>query len=302
MKSIQKLWHRNPTGILVPAGYASSSSHSGSDTYIHIKGKALELEDFYKNSGVRIPEGSGLALLIASAKELSDAWLCGRIDDIENDTLWRAAHLNRISDSILALKGDNGIKLHLRKLTNGNLDLLKRDRTEAKDFLWEIELLHGLREHGVSAVLEEPPDIVAHFRENKIGIACKKVYKENNFEKVLSEGVAQIEKKYKYGIVAINIDELTPPNSIQVENTQEEMARRLDELNLAFMHRHKKHFKKYLSAGRLLSALVSTAVLADLRGGGVRLNNARQSGVWIAPDLSQEGRLVFKSFYNKMMA
>jgi hypothetical protein len=162
-------------------------------------------------------------------------------------------------------------------------------------------LLHELREHGVTAFLKEPPDIEASFRGTKIGIACKKVYSEKNFEKVLSEGVAQIETKYEYGIVAVNIDELTPPETILIAETQEEMAHRINKLNHAFLHKHGRYFRKYISAGRLLSALVSTAVLVEIRGGGVRLNNARQSSVWLPPGLSQGRKQAFKSFYNQIM-
>ena len=187
-------------------------------------------------------------------------------------------------------------------MTKGSLDLLQRDNSEAKNFLWELELLHMLRSHGVVAILKEPPDIVAEFEGSKIGIACKKIYSENNFEKVLSDGVSQIEREYDFGIVAINIDDLTPPGSLFVASSQVEMGDEISKLNDVFIKKHERHFRKYLSTGRILSALVSTAVLADLKKERVRLNNARQSTVWMIPGLTREKTKVFNNFYNQIMA
>jgi hypothetical protein len=300
-KRIIKLWHRMASGVIVPNGYVADRSRSDSETYLEMKAKAQAVESFYADSGVPIPVGCSLAHLVQSAKELSDAWLIDGTKNIPNKTLWRAAHLARVSEAIIALRGATNLNLYLRKLINGSLDLLDRDQSVAKDFLWELELLHVLRVHGVAAELKEPPDIVATFEGSKIGIACKKVYSEENFEKVLSEGVSQIEQQYEFGIVAINIDAMTPTDSILVANTQEEMATQVSKLNQHFLRRHERHFRKYLSSGRLLSALISTSVLADLRNEKPRLNNARQSTVWMIPGLPVEKEIMFKKFYDRIM-
>ena len=221
---IKTIWEKHPSGIVTPTGYESSRSRVDSETYLKIKNKAELLENFYNEFDVPIPKDCGLAKLIKSAKELSDSWLTGGVDDLPNINLWRAAHLSRVSDSIFTLKEEIEVKFYLTKLTNGSLDLLKREKSEAKNFLWELELLYVLRVHGIDAKLKEPPDIVATFNGDEIGIACKKVYSEKNFEKVLSNGVAQIEKQYKYGIVAINIDDLAPPDALFSAGTQKDMV------------------------------------------------------------------------------
>ena len=75
-KRINKLWHHPAGGIIVRGGYVSDRSKSSSESYLAIKEKAQAVESFYAESEVMIPVGCGLALLIQSAKELSDAWTC----------------------------------------------------------------------------------------------------------------------------------------------------------------------------------------------------------------------------------
>lgn len=301
IKTINRIWGRLASGVLVPQGHVSERSRSASDTYLALKQKALDLEALYADAGVRIPAGGELARLIESTKQLSDAWLQGRADKLPDQILWDSAHLTRVADAALPLRGTPQEWAYLQKLTNGSLSLLKREASEAKNFLWELELLHVLRAHGVQARLQEPPDIVATFDAIEIGIACKKLYSTNNVEKVLSNGVGQIEGAYQFGIVAINLDDLAPEDSLYVANTERQMADQVNEINRSFLRENDRHFRKYLASGRLLSALVSTSVLADLRRESVRLNNTRQSTVWMIPGLTVEKAAVFDKFYGTIM-
>ena len=74
------------------------------------------------------------------------------------------------------------------------------------------------------------------------------------------------------------------------------------QVNLAFLKKHERHFRKYLSKGRILSGLVSTSVLADLQNESVRLNNGRQTSAWMIPSLTKEKTKVFRDFYNQIMS
>lgn len=299
---ITTVWQKSPSGILSPIGNQTNKTRTDSETYLKIKEKAIELEQFYEESGVHIPEGCGLSKLIVSSKILSDAWLTGEIDELPNIHLWRSAHLTRVSDSIFTLKHEKELKLYLKKLTDGSLDLLQRDKSEAKNFLWELELLYILRSHGVSSKLKEPPDIVSTFKDTKIGIACKKVYSEKNFEKVLSNGVSQIEREYDFGIIAINIDDLAPADALFSCDSYKDMGNKISDINMTFLQKHERHFRKYLSSGRLLSCLVSTGVVADIKNERVRLNNGRQTTAWMIPGLSKEKELVFRDFHKQIMS
>jgi hypothetical protein len=89
-----------------------------------------------------------------------------------------------------------------------------------------------------------------------LGIACKKVYSEQNFEKTLSQAVKQV-KDFEIGIVAINIDDVTPADTVLNVRNHQEMNRKLQGLCEGFLQRHERHLRKYLSKERLVAALIS---------------------------------------------
>lgn len=298
---MSKSWIESSTGLLLPAEHSTSKTTTGTETYLDMKEKAVALETFYAEEGVNIPKHSGVDVLIQSAKELSDAWLMGGARDVTKDVLHNAAHLSRVADAASVLHGDPQCKNYLKRLASGNLDLLNRERSEAKDILWELELLNVLRLHHIEAQLAEPPDIIAKFSGVTLGLACKKLYTEKNVEKVLSGGVAQIEREFEYGIVALNLDDLLQRKKVVVQRDYDMLGRSINNFNLEFMRRHERHFRKYLTEGRILSAFVSTGCLAYLRNGGVGFHNARQSTGWTIPELQEDKHKVFRSFYKSFI-
>jgi hypothetical protein len=301
-KSVNKIWHRRESGLVVPEGTISDLSLSSSQTYLHIKDKALAIEHLYENSDIPLLPNSGLARLIADAKTLSDSWLMGQEDKHPITLVYHAAHLNRIADAIL-LTADVPDRLRfLEGLGSGSLDFLQRDRSIAKDMLWELELWAILKQRSCNATLMEPPDVVVKFADSKIGIACKKLYSQKHVQNVLSEAVAQIESSFDFGIVAINIDDLFPANKILKTPNQETMSQYLSDLNVRFLRAHERHFRKYLTPGRVISALISTSVLADVYLAPTRLNIARESIMWTIPGLPLEKDLQLRNFYNTFMA
>ena len=300
-KSVQKIWHRRESGLVVFEGTISDLSQSSSQTYLHIKDKALAIEHLYEDNDVPLSPTSGLAGLIADAKTLSDSWLIGQVDKHPITLLFHAAHLNRIADAILLIVDVSDRARFLEALASGSLDLLERNRSTAKDVLWELELWAILKHRSFDATLEEPPDIVVKFADSKIGIACKKLYSQKHVQNVLSEAVAQIESSFDFGIVAINIDDLLPANQILKTPTQETMAQYINDVNTRFLRAHERHFRKYLTSGRVISALISTSVLADVYLASTRLNIARQSTVWTIPGLPLEKERQLKNFYNMLM-
>jgi hypothetical protein len=70
---------------------------------------------------------------------------------------------------------------------------------------------------------------------------------------------AQIEKVSEYGLLAINIDNLWPPNQLRASTSDEELGHSLTQENLAFLDRHDRHFRKYLSTGRVMGAMVASS-------------------------------------------
>ena len=202
--------------------------------------------------------------------------------------LFRTLHFDRIATNILLLKDIEGKEKYLRAFASGSLDFFKREKSPAKNLLWEIEVWAPLRRKFRSVNLEEPPDIVIHFDDAKIGIACKKLYSEKHVQNVLSQAVSQIADSFDFGIVAINIDDLHPPDKLVRASDRTGMNKFIQNLNEQFIKRHARHFRKYLSSGRLISAMVSTNVIVDVETERPRYNNASQWTIWTIPGLSAE--------------
>lgn len=196
------------------------------------------------------------------------------------ELFFRAMHLDRIADAVFPLRSVPDRTKYLKALTACSLDLFERQLSYAKDTLWELELWSILNHRSFDAALSDPPDIVIASEDSKIGIACKQLYSEKHVQNVLSQGVAQIEASFDFGVIAINIDDLVPPNQILKAPTQEAMTKVISDINDRFLRRHERHFRRYLASGRLLSALVSTSVLADIYRERPRFNNAREATFW----------------------
>ena len=301
-KAVEKLWREHESGIVIPDGFASDTSFDSSETYLAVKEKALEIERLYADNGVPLTATSDLAGLISDAKLLSDSWLMGQAEKHPMTLLFRTGLLDRIADTLLLLSDVPDRAQFLEMVTSGSLNLLARTRSKAKDTLWELELWAILRRRSFAATLKEPPDIVVSFAESQIGIACKKIYSEKHVQNVLSQAVGQIESAFDIGIVAINIDDLVPADQILRTPTHETLSQYVSDLNKRFLTTHERHFRKYLASGRVISAIVSTSVLADVFQAQPRFNHARQSTVWTIPGLPAEKDRQLRNFYELLMA
>ena len=243
-----------------------------------------------------------MILLPLISKALSDSWLLNRVDKLSVISLFRAGHLDRIANAVLPLKHVSNRTKYLTALTSGSLDLLQRQKSHAKNILWELELWSILQRRSFDAILSDPPDIVVTFEGSTIGIACKKLYSEKHVQNVLSEAVAQIEAAFDFGIVAVNLDDLVPQNAILSAPNQETMSQVIVDFNARFLELHERHFRKYLASGRLIAALVSTAILADVYRRRTRFNNAWQSTIWTIPGLPADKHTQLCRFRDQLMS
>jgi hypothetical protein len=276
-------------------------SMSSSMTYLQIKEKAVGLRSFYESRSIPLPNNCGLAELIQNAIDTSDHWLMGSHERISSNRLFGMVQLDRIADAIAPLNEMNDCSRYLIHMTSGNLDPFKRERSKSRDTLWELELLATLKNRRFNAALEEPPDIVVNLNGACIGIACKKFYSTKHVQSVLSDGVAQIEDSFDFGILAVNIDDLIPPDQIFKAPTQDEMGCALSRANFQFLGNHERHFRKYLSTGRLLGALVSIGGIGDVFQDSPRLQTVRQATIWVIPGLAPVKERVIHQFRDLIM-
>jgi hypothetical protein len=132
-KSSRPIRGRLEPGLVVPQGTLSDLLLSSSQTYLQIIEKALAIARLYEDSNVRLAQTFELARLIDAAKALSDAWLTGQEGEVSVDVLFRVTLLNRIADAVLPLRAVPDRTRFLTALSSGNLDLLQRKKSYAKN-------------------------------------------------------------------------------------------------------------------------------------------------------------------------
>jgi hypothetical protein len=301
MHTFGKNWTRLDSGILVPDGCVFEKTEVSEQTYLAAKTKAQAIESVFTASGIKVDPACGLRRLIADATKLSDAWISNDVASLTKELLIRVLVATRVFDAVLFLKDVPNAKPYLAALQDGTLDLLSRERSKAKDTLWEIELQQKFVTHAVPARLQDPPDIVFELGAARFGVACKKLYSEAHVQNVLSKAVAQIEGIYKVGIVAINLDDLMPANKHMTVSTRSFFNDHMDQYLKEFLDRHDRHFRKYLSQARAVSVYISVTVpaaIADLRAG---IYNATRGTYWNMPGLPEDKHTALHRLYGMLL-
>ena len=218
-------------------------------SYLEIHNQVTYIKKLFDDNNITINQQSYLSkLLEKTLKNYND-----------NNTpfqIFDALCVNRIYSALINLEGLKNKAKYLRDLLNGTLDFMKTTPSHAKNILFELEVTGSLRKIFKDTYLDEP-DIVVPFKDGNVGIACKKIISENNFEKQLSKGVKQIkDNNFIFGIVAINIDNLLPEKTILNADTIDQALDSLHKKNMEFIDKNSKKFFKYLEENRIISILV----------------------------------------------
>ena len=146
------------------------------------------------------------------------------------------------------------------------------------------------------------PDVVVNYDNSRIGIACKKLYSERHVQNILSEAVRQIERDFDFGIVGLNLDDLLPKDVVLKGDSTNAVAERLLRANNLFLQKHERHFRKYLAKGRLISAIVSTSIVADVPSERPQFRNTYQWTIWTIPGLDARYQEPLNKFYETVMS
>ena len=301
IKKSRPILARQPSGILIPSGRISDITVRSKTNYLEIKARAKQIEDIYEKANIQIPSNSGLGELIKTAKDLSDNWLLGNKGNLNYQMFFLTMHLDRIADPLLLLNNEDTKDKYLKELLSGSLNFFDGKTSHAKDIFWELEAWAKIRKRFASAYLQEPPDIVVDYDDSQIGISCKKLYSEKHVQNVLAEAVNQIEQAFEFGIVAVNIDDLLPAEAVLKMENSDAVTERLNQINLDFIKRHFRHFTKYLSASRIISAIVSTSIITDVPSEKPRFRNAYQWTVWAISELKERHKKQLSKFYQTIM-
>ena len=184
---------------------------------------------------------------------------------------------------------------YLNRLTSGELDFFKRVESDAKNVFWELEFASSLRARCPGLELRDPSDIVIPLLQGQLGVACKKIYSENNIEKTLSVAVSQV-KDFDVGLVALNLDELLPSDAVAKARSQRDLAHMLQAPLGEFLQRHDRHFRKYLSRERIIAAVVVIHSIADMPFWEPRFDVVAEALIWSFPDLTSEKQSLLDEF------
>lgn len=240
----------------------------------------IRVEAALAERGLRCHSGSALGSLFAMVRRL--------VNDSKplKDKHWRATFLRaneavRIARAVEAALDDAGAKEAIHRVTDTDMNLATRQDSRGKDALWELDLYRRLK-LGESPVRFEEPDLVVSLGDElgDYAIACKKVYSEENVANGFKAGCEQLVKHGKPGIVAFNLDDLTPEREVWTAPTERALKQRLDEMNRAFINANEAHFRAALERGDCDGVLISTSVISDVPDMTLPINVTRSTAVW----------------------
>ncbi len=255
------------------------------DTHRQVK----YIQDTFASNDVKINQHSFLFKLLSNT-------LKNYNDSNTPYEVFNALYVSRIYSALLNLEDFPSKEKYLKDLLKDTLDFMEISQSHSKNILFELEVTGSLRKIFKDTYLDEP-DIVVPFKDGNVGIACKKVISENNFEKQLSKGVKQIKNNdFIFGIVAINIDNLLPEKTILNADTISQASDILHEKNMEFINKYSKKFFKYLEENRIISVLVVSSTIADIKSEKPRFNNISQSTIWTIQDLEEEHKRKIDKF------
>lgn len=281
---------------------ASTIDKSERHRYNHdaLRSKIELIRNLYKESSIQLNSTSQLYGLLESAEKLVDEWASGNSETTDMALLFKSLHIERISSAMQALNSEDLGKKYLKDLLRGTLNFFERKPSHAKSILWELEVCTKIRKTIPDTHLAEP-DVVVSLQGQKIAIPCKKIFSEKGVPKVLSNAVSQFENLFDFGIVAINIDDLIPADVLLKARTFEELGNKLHRANMIFFANHERHFKKYLSKSRIIAAIASTALVADILDESPKFNNALQWAIWTTSELLPKHAEAIEVFREKVM-
>ncbi|MEB5487534.1 hypothetical protein QMA69_15395 [Burkholderia pseudomallei] len=267
--------------------------HAWIDTYEEVAAKARLVRDILQKRGVKLGNGSALSQLLNQADILSREWAAQRVPDVR--VLSEAAYVNRLADAITYLPDEPGIQEALRRMAGSIMQPDDRSNSQGKDALWEVILLADLRKNGLTGTAAEP-DIVVNFGKGDYPIACKKIWSENGVEKHVSKGAKQLEPLSNGGIIALNLDDLTPAGHVVAQPDKMSAKKFLDGFNMEFVDRHRNILQRAIMSQKCDGFIISTTAAAVLSNEEPAFNLVTQLSLWHLQEASPDALERFLAF------
>lgn len=283
-------------GNLLIRSKISPLPHEDVRTFDALAISASNVQLLYQNLKINVNPSSVLARLLKHCHKILEAWKRGEGQNVQ--AMIDASNTGRIVDSILeAGTGIAALEL-LKRIAKNDIDLAAREISQGKDALWELELLLYLRRRNIRVQLQEP-DLRAVVGNYDFPIACKKIYSEKKVGNQMSSGAQQLQDFTGKGIIALNIDDLIPGDTILTAPTLAVAEKKMHEFILSFLGRHQHKIRDFLKLRKCEGVLVSASCPSDITYSKPRINNHIQVVFWSPAtwlsDESKDRMSVFRS-------
>jgi len=97
----------------------------------------------------------------------------------------------------------------------------------------------------------------------------------------LKKGIEQLQEHGGAGIIAFNLDSLTPENSMLSDTDRETVGEHLNHINTSFLTKFHMVFADALMSGKCDGILVSTSAFADVHDHFPRMNLFSETALWL---------------------
>jgi hypothetical protein len=258
-------------------------------TYAQVAEKTGLVRRVFETRRIALHPQSVLSQMFNKAEALAETAKSGSPNGSGIEHLIAAMHANRISDAILGVAEEALAQELLLRIAKKDMDLALRAASHGKDALWELELLAFLRRKGARAWLQEP-DIVVSLDGTAYPIACKKINADSGTVSQVRSACKQLRNFGAQGIVALNIDELVPENSVLRGPTVISTGRHLQELAEEYLDRHRLDLQKAVAGEKCDAIIISITSLAEIEGSKPKWNYQTESMFWSVSDKNTAGR------------
>ncbi|WP_174044392.1 hypothetical protein [Rhizobium rhizogenes] len=264
------------------------------DTYRQVASKAQFVREILAARGVKIGSGSALSRFLKQADILSQAWDEQR--EVGPKVLFEAAHVNKLADAITALSDEPGIQEALKRIAGSVMQPDDRTLSQGKDALWELSLLADFRKAGLKSRPAEP-DILVDYGAGDYPVACKKIWSEAGVPSQVRKGAKQLRKFQNQGIIALNLDDLTPVGHVIFDRDRKGASEFLNSFNHAFKERHRGVLEKAIVDKKCDGFLISTSAATVLRNEAQPFNLMTQRLMWNMSGATAQSAKRFHDFF-----
>lgn len=275
VQEVSRPWHDQPMANRAGVDRAGVSS------FAEIARRSADSRALLQTLGVRLNPVSALGALLMDAERIAAEFAAG--EEGSGQDVVRIAHADRVTSAVLEIGTEPAALQCLQRMTSGAMDLGQRTPSSGKDALWELELVAWLRRRGFAANLEEP-DVVVQVMGQPYPIACKKIYSLSNAESQFRSAIAQLKRSGRSGLVAFNLDDLTPEVSVFLGQDFDQMGEALASANRGFIDQHARVFGSRVADGRCDGVLAATTVVADVAIARPRTQTFLQATLWTLPE------------------